>query len=122
MAIRQFELGPHKGLVRAQAADLPNLVAIAGPNGAGKSALLELLWRNRQNLIEAGTQTLFVGAHRTWRSGEVSDISVRGFSGNYTSVLEGDSLPGFAYAPPGGHHWLGDSLDNRQTRMMPRPL
>ena len=43
MAYRTFDIGPTRGLSRATAHDLPDLVVIAGPNGAGKSTLLEEL-------------------------------------------------------------------------------
>lgn len=107
MAIRAFDVGPAKGLRRAAAADLPNLVGIAGPNGAGKSNLLEQLRIRRDQFIEPGTEVLFVGAHRTWRSGVVSEVAVLGFTYGFEDVLKLDAIPGFQYQPPGGLHWLG---------------
>src|SRR4051812_29978318 len=79
MAIRRFDVGPSKGLQRAAASDLPNLVAIAGPNGAGKSSLLEQLRVRREEFVEPNTDFLFVGAHRTWRSGVVTEVTALGF-------------------------------------------
>ncbi|MST31249.1 AAA family ATPase [Acidimicrobiaceae bacterium USS-CC1] len=107
MAIRVFDVGPAKGLRRAAASDLPNLVGIAGPNGAGKSNLLEQLRIRRNEFIEPGTDVLFVGAHRTWRSGVVSEVAVLGFTYGFEDVLKLDAIPGFQYQPPGGLHWLG---------------
>ena len=107
MAIRSFNVGPRRGLVAAAAQDLPDIVAIAGPNGSGKSALLEQIWNNRSTLLEPGTQALFVGPHRTWRSGAISDILVRSYPHEYVDILRQEAIPGFQYAAPGGYHWIG---------------
>ena len=50
---------------------------------------------------------LFVGPHRTWRSGSITDIVARGFNYDYSDILKQDNIPGFQYVPPGGLHWLG---------------
>jgi len=105
MAIRGFEVGPLRGLTKAKAEELPNLVAIARPNGAGKSALLELLWSNRQALLEEGTTALYVGPHRTWRGTQLTDAAVRSLTLDFEDVLKLDSLPGFQ-VPLGNLHWL----------------
>lgn len=39
VAIRSFSVGPLRGLQRAEAQGLGNLVVLAGPNGSGKSSL-----------------------------------------------------------------------------------
>lgn len=106
MAIRRFEVGPAKSLLRAQADDVANIVAMAGPNGAGKSTVIEQLRARRNEFLEPGSELLFLGAHRTWRSGAVSEVSVLGFSFGYEEVLKQDSIPGFTYAAPGGLNWL----------------
>jgi ABC-type cobalamin/Fe3+-siderophores transport system ATPase subunit len=78
MAIRKFTVGPLRGLVHAEASDLGNLVVFAGPNGAGKSTLLDLLRTQGQQLAESGTQMLFAGAYRTWRSSRLNRVGVYG--------------------------------------------
>ncbi|WP_420123483.1 AAA family ATPase [Nakamurella sp.] len=65
MAFRTFDVGPVRGLAKAAAVALPNLVVIAGPNGAGKSTLLEELHREI-SAPETGTQVLWIGPHRGW--------------------------------------------------------
>lgn len=106
MAIRAFNVGGQRGLRRAAAVNLPNLMGIAGPNGSGKSTLLEQLRAQRGPLLEPGSELLYVGPHRTWRSSEVSEVSVLGFDFGFGDVLKQDAIPGFSYGPPGNLHWL----------------
>lgn len=94
MAIRSFSVGPLRGLVRAEADGLGNLVVLAGPNGAGKSSLLDLLRGQRDSLVEPDTQVMFIGPHRTWRSSQVSRTSILGgMLSSYGEVLTKDELP-----------------------------
>jgi energy-coupling factor transporter ATP-binding protein EcfA2 len=107
MAIRAFDVGPLRGLVRAHAAELGNLVVLAGPNGAGKSSLLDLLRQNRHGLAEPGTAVMFVGPHRTWRSSALNKVSLFGYPmASYGALLESDNLPHFQYAVPVGMQGL----------------
>ena len=76
MAIRNFAVGPLRGLTHAEAHDLSNLVVIAGPNGAGKSTLLELLRAQRGTFAEPGTEVLSASAYRAWRSETLTRASV----------------------------------------------
>jgi hypothetical protein len=92
VAVREFNVGAHKGSVAASATNLPNMVAIARPNGAGKSALLEQLWRNPQAFLEPGTEMLYIGPHRTWRASSVSDIGARTFVQDYGDVLKQETI------------------------------
>jgi len=103
MAIRSFDVGGMRGLRQASGADLPNLCAIAGPNGAGKSSLLELLKQNKHSILEPGTELMYVGPHRTWRSGSVNEVAVLGIPMEYGSILMQDAMPGFQY-PIGNFH------------------
>lgn len=106
MAIRQFSLGPMRGLVHAEAHALGNLVVIAGPNGAGKSTLLDLLKANR-HLFEPGTTVMFVGPHRTWRSSQLNRVAVYDYQlPSYGAALESDSLPQYRYQIPPGMQGL----------------
>lgn len=107
MAVRSFDVGGVRGLRRAAADGLTNLVAIAGANGSGKSSLLDSLRSRRHEFLESGSELLFVGAHRTWRSGAVSQVAVLGFNFAYEDILKQDQIPGFQYQPPGGLHFLG---------------
>ena len=66
MAYRTFDICSIRGLSRATAHDLPDLVVIAGPNGAGKSTLLEELAKGQQSMPEPGTRPLWIGPHRGW--------------------------------------------------------
>lgn len=97
MAIRSFDVGGLRGLRRASGTELPNLCAISGPNGAGKSSLLELLKRQKQAILEPGTELMYVGPHRTWRSGNVNEVAVLGIPMEYGAILMQDSMPGFQY-------------------------
>lgn len=106
MAIRAFDITGVRGLVRAEAADLPNVVGIAGPNGAGKSSLLEGIKNRRNQLLEPGSELLYVGPHRSWRSSQLSDLHVLGFPFQYEDILKQDSIPGFQYGQPAGLHFL----------------
>ncbi len=106
MAIRHFDVGPTAGLEKAAAEELPNLVGIAGPNGSGKSTVIEQLRRRRNSFLEATTELMFLGAHRTWRSAPVSEVAVLGFAFGYEDVLKQDTIPSFTYQPPQGLHWL----------------
>lgn len=106
MAVRQFSLGPMKGLVRAEANNLGNLVVIAGPNGAGKSTLLDQLKMNR-HFFEAGTTVMFVGPHRTWRSSQLNRVAVYDYQlASYGAALESDMLPQYRYQMPAGMQGL----------------
>ncbi len=103
MAIRNFAVGPLRGLVRAEASGLGNLVVLAGPNGAGKSTLLDLLRQQRYACAEPGTTVMFVGPHRTWRSSSLNKVSLFGYPmPSYGALLESDSLPHFQYVVPNG--------------------
>ncbi len=104
MAIRDFAVGPKKGLRSASATGLSNLVAIAGPNGGGKSSLLELLWAQRTQFLEPGTEALYVGPHRTWRGGALSDVIVRTIYQDFEEMLKQESMPGLQYGAPGGNN------------------
>lgn len=121
MAIRNFSVGPRRGLAAASADGLPNLLAIAGPNGSGKSALLEQLWYNRVSLLELGSEALYVGPNRTWRAGALNDIATRSFNLDYEQVLKAETLPGFQYVAPGGFNFLsgmsrfGSNADDAQA-------
>ncbi|MCK9824653.1 AAA family ATPase [Nocardioides cavernae] len=107
MAIRAFDVGSLRGLVRAQAAELGNLIVLAGPNGAGKSSLLDLLRQQRHALAEPGTTVMFVGPHRTWRSSSLNKVSLFGYPmASYGALLESDNLPHFQYAVPAGMQGL----------------
>jgi predicted ATPase len=103
VAIRQFTLGPLRGLQRAQASGLGNLVVLAGPNGAGKSTLLDLLRQQRHNWAEPGTTVMFVGPHRTWRSSALNKVSLFGYPmASYGALLSSDNLPSYQYVVPNG--------------------
>lgn len=121
MAIRNFTVGPRRGLRTASAQGLPNLVAVAGANGSGKSALLELLWQNRGMLLEPGTEALYVGPNRTWRAGTLNDLAARSFNLDYEQILKGDTLPGFQYVAPANFGFLsgmsrfGSNADDAQA-------
>src|SRR5579884_3919178 len=107
MAIRAFNIGPIKGLRRAEASDVPNLMGVAGPNGSGKSTLLEGLRQQRAAVSETGTEVLYAGPHRTWRSSAVNRVSAYGFSADsYLDVLKLDQLPTFQYGVPPGLQML----------------
>lgn len=107
MAIRKFSVGPLRGLKRAEANDLGNLVVLAGPNGSGKSTLLDLLRQQRHQLAEPGTTVMFVGPHRTWRSSSLNRVSLFGYPmASYGALLESDSLPNFQYMVPSGMQGL----------------
>jgi ABC-type hemin transport system ATPase subunit len=107
MAIRAFDVGPLRGLVRAQASELGNLVVLAGPNGSGKSSLLDLLRQNRGGLAEPGTTVMFVGPHRTWRSSALNKVSLFGYPmASYGALLQSDNLPNFQYSVPAGMQGL----------------
>ena len=107
MAIRAFDVGPLRGLVRAHGENLGNLVILAGPNGAGKSSLLDLLRQRRAELAEPGTTVMFVGPHRTWRSSALNRVSLVGYPmSSYGALLQSDNLPHFQYAVPAGMQGL----------------
>ncbi len=118
MAIRSFDVGSSRSLHRASATDLPNLVAISGPNGAGKSTLLELL--NSRKPVEASTEVMYVGPHRTWRSSPVNEVAVLGIGMEFGDILMQESMPGFQY-PIGnlnilnGYRRVGSSSDDAQA-------
>ena len=97
MAIRSFDVSSLRGLRHAHASDLPNVCAIAGPNGAGKSSLLERLKSNHGPGVEPGTEIMYVGPHRTWRSGQVNEVAVLGMPMEFGAILMQDSMPGFPY-------------------------
>lgn len=103
MAIRNFDVGALRGLKRAAATGLGNLVVIAGPNGAGKSSLLDLLRNQRHQIAEPGTEVMFVGPHRTWRSSQLNRVSVYGYAAqSYGELLMSDAMPNFQYVVPPG--------------------
>lgn len=103
MAIRAFSLGPLRGLRHAEAAGLGNLVVLAGPNGAGKSTLLDLLRAKRNQLAEPGTEVMYVGPHRTWRSSQLNKVSVYGYTlPSFGALLLSDQMPAFQYVVPNG--------------------
>lgn len=111
MAIREFDVGPLRGLRRAAASGLGNLVVLAGPNGAGKSSLLDLLRQNRQGLAEPGTTVMFVGPHRTWRSSSLNKVSLFGYPmSSYGALLQSDNLPHFQYSVPAGMQGLQGAM------------
>ena len=111
MAIREFDVGPLRGLRRAAAENLGDLVVLAGPNGAGKSSLLDLLRQNRLVLAEPGTTVMFVGPHRTWRSSSLNKVSLIGYPmASYGALLQSDNLPNFQYAVPTGMQGLQGTL------------
>lgn len=111
VAIRDFTVGPLRGLQRAQASNLGNLVVLAGPNGAGKSTLLDLLRRDRLACAEPGTTVMFVGPHRTWRSSALNKVSMFGYTmSSYGDLLTSDNLPHFQYAIPTGMQGLQGTL------------
>lgn len=111
MAIREFDVGPLRGLRRAAASGLGNLVVLAGPNGAGKSSLLDLLRQNRHGLAEPGTTVMFVGPHRTWRSSALNKVSLFGYPmASYGALLQSDNLPHFQYAVPAGMQGLQGTM------------
>ncbi|BCL23002.1 AAA family ATPase [Streptomyces tuirus] len=115
MAVRSFDIPATRGLVRAQAAELPNIVAIAGPNGAGKSTLLEGIKARRQQFLEPGSELLYVGPHRTWRSTQLSDMHVSGFPYSFEDILKADSIPQYQYGPPSGLHFLSGMIRNASS-------
>lgn len=101
MAIRNFTVGPLRGLLHAEARDLGNLVVFAGPNGAGKSTLLDLLRTHGQELAESGTQMLFAGAYRTWRSSQLNRVTVYGNPlRSFTDALALERFPPWQFAMP----------------------
>jgi energy-coupling factor transporter ATP-binding protein EcfA2 len=108
MAIRSFDVvGPVRGLQRATAVGLGNLVALAGPNGAGKSTLLDQLRLRRQQVAEQGTTVMFVGPHRTWRSSSLNRVALYDYPlASYGALLESDNLPQYRYAIPQGMNGL----------------
>lgn len=107
MAIRNFTIGPIRGLKKAEAHDVPNLMAIAGPNGSGKSNLLEGIRQQRGALLEPGSELLYVGPHRTWRSSNVSRVAAYGFNADsFLDVLKSDALPSYQYGVPGNLQML----------------
>jgi predicted ATPase len=118
VAIRSFDVGTLRGLRRAAAEELPNLVAISGPNGAGKSSLLERL--NSQKPAEAGTEIMYVGAHRTWRSNPINEVVVYGMTLDFGDILKQESMPGLPYAIGNlnafnGHRRIGSNGDDAQA-------
>lgn len=111
MAIRHFTVGPLRGLQRAQASGLGNLVVLAGPNGAGKSTLLDLLRQSRHTCAEPGTTVMFVGPHRTWRSSALNKVSLFGYPmSSYGALLSSDNLPSFQYVVPTGMQGMQGAL------------
>lgn len=118
MAIRAFDVGSLRDLRRAAAQDLPDLVAISGPNGSGKSSLLELL--NTQKPAEVGTEILYVGPHRTWRSNPVNDLVLYGMPYSYGDILKQDAMPSIQYGSGSfnnfsGFRRIGSSADDAQA-------
>jgi ABC-type cobalamin/Fe3+-siderophores transport system ATPase subunit len=97
MAIRSFDVTGLRGLRHAEASELPNLCAISGPNGAGKSSLLELLKRNKGTVLEPGTELMYVGPHRTWRSASVNEVAVLGMPMDFSTILMQETMPGLQY-------------------------
>lgn len=94
VAIRAFDVGPLRSVRRAAAENLGNLVVLAGPNGSGKSTILDLLRQRRGFLAEPGTQVLFVGPHRTWRSSSLTKSSLYAFPmTTFADLLANDNYP-----------------------------
>lgn len=108
LAIREFSVGPLRGLARAEAAGLDNLVVIAGPNGAGKSTLLELLRTGRQDFAEPGTEVLSASAYRTWRSEPLSKADVYSLPlPSFTAAMALDTWPNWNFGMPRAMQQLG---------------
>jgi ABC-type cobalamin/Fe3+-siderophores transport system ATPase subunit len=97
MAIRSFDVAGLRSLRRAAASELPNICAISGPNGAGKSSLLELLKQNKGTVLEPGTELMYVGPHRTWRSASVNEVAVLGMPMDFSTILMQEVMPGLQY-------------------------
>jgi len=106
MAIRSFDVQNLRGLRRAAADNLPNLVAIAGPNGSGKSSLLEQL-KSQAQFLEAGTELLYVGPHRTWRSSQLNEVAVLSLNMTYGNILTQDTMPSIQYPFANLHQFAG---------------
>lgn len=102
MAIRQFDIGPSRGLQRAAADDLPNLVVIAGPNGSGKSTLLHALYKQRHSLDESGSTVSYLGPHRGWRKMQLASSVLSEFQPEYRKYLELEEVPGWQQHQPRG--------------------
>jgi hypothetical protein len=102
MAIRDFVVGPAKGLKHAAGNNLPNLVVIAGPNGAGKSTLLNQLRLRRNEFMEPGTHVIYLGPHRPWRKATLNGAAMYSLPYSYRQLSEMDTFPGFQqFIPPG---------------------
>lgn len=102
MAIRDFTVGPAKGLKHAVGVNLPNLVVIAGPNGAGKSTLLHQLYVRRNEFMETGTRVIYLGPHRPWRKSTLTGAAMYTLPYSYRQLSEMDIFPGFQqFVPPG---------------------
>ncbi|MGW0652019.1 AAA family ATPase [Streptomyces umbrinus] len=106
MAIRSFDVQNLRGLRRAAAEDLPNLVAISGPNGSGKSSLLEQL-KSQTGSLEPGTELLYVGPHRTWRSSQLNEVAVVSLNMTYENILKQDTMPSVQYPFANLHQFAG---------------
>ncbi|MFD5472906.1 ATP-dependent endonuclease [Streptomyces sp. NPDC127105] len=115
MAIRSFDVQEIRGLARARADELPNLVAIAGPNGAGKSTLLEAIKAAKVLFLEPGSTLLYVGPHRTWRSTQLAEVHVSGFPFSFEDILRADTIPQYQYGAPPGLHFLSGLIRNAST-------
>lgn len=65
--------------------------------------LLDLLRQQRRELAESGSEVMFVGPHRTWRSSQLNRVSVYGFPvASFGELLKDDATPHFQYAVPPG--------------------
>jgi Fe-S cluster assembly ATPase SufC len=106
MAIRNFVVGPAKGLKHAAGNNLPNLVVIAGPNGAGKSTLLHQLYSRRNEFMESGTHMIYLGPHRPWRKSTLSGAAMYSLPYSYRQLSQMDVFPGFQQFVPQGLQFL----------------
>jgi hypothetical protein len=121
MAIRNFSVGPMKGLRNASYEGLPNLAVIAGPNGVGKSTLLHQLWQRGSEFAEPGTRVSYTGPHRSWRKSTLPAAAMFLGPRSYRQSLELQQVPNFdLFVPPGlqfaqGQLRLPDSTDEAQS-------
>lgn len=117
VAIRSFDVSGIKGLAKAQASGLPDLVAISGANGSGKSTLLNELFQRGASYAETGTKVMYLGPSRPQRRSQVSGASLFSFNSGLLETLSSMSIPGFQNFVPSGFQnvanggRLNDSVD-----------